>query len=404
MKKFELSARNSVKSAESRQEENKMTRFISRLAIFAGLAVFGASLAFSQGINASTNKFVISAQAGGISYTEGTVDVARKVGKSGVVLKGDEIFVGDRVSTGSDGRAEVLLNPGSYLRLGENSAFEFVSTDLEDLRVRLDRGAAILEVYASREFRVDVLTPHGKVRLAETGVYRFDVDKNSTAVAVWEGEALMGRGWMTVIKEDRKGVLANGTVSVTKFDHDKDALEAWSKSRSKDLAKATANLKRRAVREDLRNSLYNTGFNAYNSFGLWVFDPFSNGYCFLPFGYGWYSPYGYGFGNYVGYYYPYNYPWWTHPWYPIGGGNGNPPSGGGSNPPQNQPTPIVSAGTREALPPFVRMNGGGGRGIQNSDGLPSQTPSYTPPRPIYIPAPRPPANTGARSNNGAKPQ
>ncbi|MBX3283284.1 MAG: FecR domain-containing protein [Acidobacteria bacterium] len=378
-----------------------MTKFISRLAIFAGLAVFGASLAFSQGINAATNKFVISAHAGGISYTEGTVAVARKVGKSGVLLRGDEVFVGDRVSTGNDGRAEVLLNPGSYLRLGENSAFEFVTTDLEDLRLRLDRGSAILEVYASRDFRVDVLTPHGKVRLAETGVYRVDVDKNSTAVAVWEGKALMGRGGETVVKEDRKGILANGTVSITKFDHDKDALEAWSKSRSKDLAKATANLKRRAVRDDLRNSLYNTAFNAYNSFGLWVFDPFLNGYCFLPFGYGWASPYGYGFGNYIGYYYPYNYPWWNYPWYPgypSGGSHGN-PSGGGSNPPQNQPTPIVSAGNREPVPPFVRMNGGG-RGIQNSGDLP-ETPTYTPPRPIYIP---PPANTGSRSNNGAKPQ
>ncbi|MCE7962047.1 MAG: hypothetical protein DYH05_06055 [Acidobacteria bacterium ACB1] len=406
MKKFVFSMVNSVKSAKSPSGGNKMSRSIFRLAIFAVLAVFGASLAFSQGINASTNKFVISAQAGGISYTEGTVSVDRKVGKSGVLLKGDEVFVGDRVSTGNDGRAEVLLNPGSYLRLGENSAFEFVSTDLEDLRVRLERGAAILEVYASREFRVDVLTPHGKVRLAETGVYRFDVDKNSTAVAVWEGKALMGRGGQTVIKEDRKGVLANGTVSVTKFDHDKDALEAWSKSRSKELAKATANLKRKAVRDDLRNSLYTTGFSAYNSFGLWVFDPFMNAYCFLPFGYGWASPYGYGFGNYIGYYYPYNYPWWSNPWYPYGyptgGSHGNPPSGGGSNPPQNQPTPIVSAGNREPVPPFVRMNGGG-RGIQNSDGFPSQTPSYTPPRPIYIP-PSPPANTGSRSNTGAKPQ
>lgn len=404
MKKFGFSAINSVKSAESRQEEKTMTRYISRLVIFAGLAVFSASLAFSQGISASTNKFVISAAAGGISYTEGDVTVARKVGKSGVLLKGDAVFVGDRVSTGIDGRAEVLLNPGSYLRLGANSVFEFLSTDLEDLRIRLDRGAAVLEVYANHEFRVDVLTPHGKIRLAETGVYRVDVDKNSTAVAVWEGKALMGRGAETVVKEDRKGILANGAVSITKFDHDKDSLEAWSKSRSKELAKATANLKRRAVRDDLRNSLYTTAFNAYNSFGLWVFDPFLNGYCFLPFGYGWYSPYGYGFGNYLGYYYPYNYPWWNNPWYPYGyptGGSHGNPSGGSSTPPQNQPTPIVSAGTRAPVPPFVRMNGGGGRGLQTNDDSPR--PTYTPPRPIYIP-PSPPANTGARSNNGAKPQ
>ncbi|MCZ2389604.1 MAG: FecR domain-containing protein [Acidobacteria bacterium] len=376
-----------------------MTKFISRLAAFAALFVFGAGLAYSQGITAATNKFVISAEAGGVSYTEGTVSVARKAGKSGVLLKGDEIKVGDRVSTGNDGRAEILLNPGSYLRVGENSAFEFISTDLEDLRIRLVRGAAVLEVYASREFRVDVLTPHGKVRLAETGVYRFDVDKASTSVAVWEGKALMGRGGETVVKEDRKGVLAGGVVTVAKFDHDKDSLEAWSKSRSKELAKATANLKRRAVREDLRNSLYSTSFNAWNSFGLWVFDPFMDGWCFLPFGYGWYSPYGYGFGNYLGYYYPRNYPWWN-PWYPFppnsGGSHGNP--GGGSNPPQ-QPSPIVTAGTRDPVPPFVRMNGGG-RGLQNSDDFPNPRPTYTPPRPIYIP----PANTGSRSNTGARPQ
>ena len=44
---------------------------------------------------------------------------------------------GDAVRTGLDGRVEMLLNPGSYMRVGENSEFELADNSLNNLEVRL---------------------------------------------------------------------------------------------------------------------------------------------------------------------------------------------------------------------------------------------------------------------------
>jgi len=40
----------------------------------------------------------------------------------------------------------------------------------------------------------------------------------------------------------------------------------------------------------------------YDSYGLWVFSRFHGSYCFLPFGYGWSSPYGYFYPRDIWYY------------------------------------------------------------------------------------------------------
>jgi hypothetical protein len=89
---------------------------------------------------AAGDKYVISAKAGGVNHVSGTVTVARRDKRYGRLINGDSVEVGDRVATGVDGRVELLLNPGSYVRLGANSEFEFVSTSLDDLSLKIYRG------------------------------------------------------------------------------------------------------------------------------------------------------------------------------------------------------------------------------------------------------------------------
>src|SRR5690348_4431182 len=83
------------------------------------------------------NQYLISAKAGGVNVVSGSVTVTRNDGTAGRLVAGESLATGDKVETGGDGRAEVLLNPGSYLRVNSNSAFRFVSTDLEDLKLEL---------------------------------------------------------------------------------------------------------------------------------------------------------------------------------------------------------------------------------------------------------------------------
>jgi hypothetical protein len=277
-----------------------MNKLSFRWMIIVAIGVFaGTSVSAQQA--AASDKYLISAKAGGVNYTQGSASVARFDNTGGLLLMGDQIEVADRVSTGVDGRVEILLNPGSFLRLGANSSMEFKSTSLDDLQIKLDSGSAIFEVFATNEFRVSIFTPKGKVTLIESGVYRFDLVRDgAVTVAVTEGKAMVGT---IAVNEGRVATFNGTTVDVAKFDRGKrDELAEWSRSRAKELAKMSSSLKNRDVRSSLLNSFNARRWNMFGSFGLWVFDPFTRRYCFLPFGYDWNSPYGYGFGTNIWWY------------------------------------------------------------------------------------------------------
>src|SRR5689334_23056620 len=86
------------------------------IALCAGLA------AVSQAQN--REKFVISAKAGGVNFVSGRVMVRRTGQAEQLLTDQDDLTSGDTVSTAAGSRIEVLLNPGSYFRMTENSEFE----------------------------------------------------------------------------------------------------------------------------------------------------------------------------------------------------------------------------------------------------------------------------------------
>ena len=277
---------------------HKLIRFVVSIGFVFAIATAGFAQS-SVGRSTARDTYLISAKAGGVNLTEGNVGIVRANKTSGRLLKGDEISIGDRVSTDNNGRAEILLNPGSFIRIGGNTAFEFRSTSLDDLKIMIDRGSAMFEVYATREFKVTLITPRGKAVLVESGIYRVDVADNGIAkLAVWNGLAeVNGRGGVAV-KKGRVATIDKTVSVVEKFDRDdKDALALWSKDRGKLVARNTSRLKNQQVRNSLI-SAYNGGrWGMYDAFGVWVYDAAFGSSCFLPFGRGWYSPYGYGFGH-----------------------------------------------------------------------------------------------------------
>lgn len=340
------------------------------------ISVLLSTVAFAQTerekqiVSAAGDVYVISAKAGGVSAVEGNVTVARENGKSGLLLKGDNLELGDKVSTGTSGKAEILLNPGSYLRLGENAEFEFLTTSLEDLRLKLTRGSAIFEVFASNEFKVQINTPNNKIFFIETGVYRIDIFGGNETVSVWKGRANIGEYDAKVVKGGKRAVISSRKISVNKFKRNQlDALGQWSEARAELIAKANDKLQEASLRRSLLDSYRQNGWNLNDSFGLWVYNPYIGAYCFVPFGSRWRSPYGYGFG-YDAWGYGNNYPWHSGGWgnYPQ-----NPPSTGNPPPtttptaPGNPPPSAANLERSERLrtPAFQRMpeeNRGSGRG------------------------------------------
>ena len=298
----------------------------------------------------TTSPYLISAKAGGVNFVAGDVSVIRKAGTSGVLLEGDEIAIGDRVSTGDDGKAEILLNPGSYMRIGGGTSFSFASTDLENLKIDLQSGSVVFEVIAADEFKVAVKTPRTDILLTRSGVFRIDILNGGFAkLSTFKGKAYIEPNGKTEVGAGRTASIANGGVSVSKFDKDtNDPLDIWSKERGRELTKLNARLQRDPLRNSLLSSFNQRGWGLYNSFGLWVFDPVRRMWCFLPFGYGWSSPYGWG----------YDYDLWRcrMPWY-VYNQPWNPPSGGGPVGGGTPPTRSINEERRARMhtPPFLRM-------------------------------------------------
>lgn len=293
---------------------------------------------------------VISARAGGVNFVAGDVRVRRAGAKEWRELTAeDELRSGDAVRTGVAGRVEILLNPGSYFRAGGSTEFTLEDANLDELRVRLARGSAVIEAtgFNDLEVLIAVVTPRALVKILLSGVYRINVpDEGPTEVAVTKGRALVGA---SVVKGGKVARTFGGGVEVAKLDKEnRDALDLWSRDRGKELAKANERLTRRAMTSAFARSSFESIFSASNS-GLWFWNTAARCYTFLPFYANWRSPYGYGYDTGVR---PVGGPGqtWTPTYNPPGGGTspggswgGGPGSGGSGSGgvTRSAPTPVT---------------------------------------------------------------
>jgi len=249
-------------------------------------------------------RMVVSARAGEINLVEG--DVSVKGGENwSLLVAGDAVKEGDVVKTGPGSRAEILLNPGSYLRLSENSEFKFDDTSIDRIKINLLKGAGIVEAAAgegSTRALMTVITPKGQFSIMGAGVYRFNVDStNRTEARVSKGRLTTGT---IELREGKEAIISdNGTELLATDKGPVDTFDAWSKDRAKSLIEANKSLARTNV------SFGQPGLLPFGSFGncsgLWYFNPFFGGFVYLPDGVSWcspfFSPYGY---SYQACYYP----------------------------------------------------------------------------------------------------
>lgn len=249
-------------------------------------------------------KFVISAHAGGINAVTGRAAL-RTHGSSDwqqLTIK-DDLETGDVVSTALDGRVEMLLNPGSYLRIGENSEIELIDNSLENLNIHLVRGTAIVEVTGAddTELLINITTPHTRMAIVRRGLYRVNVvPGDATELIVRKGRVMLERSH-TKVKGGDKVVFSDNSFSVAKLkksDKKRDDLELWSKSRAETLARVNSRISSRqlvTLLTSYRSSWWTSNFGGRN--GFWLYDSGGSCYTFFPFAYGWGSPYGAYYGS-----------------------------------------------------------------------------------------------------------
>jgi hypothetical protein len=327
------------------------------------------------------DKFVISAKAGGINAITGGASVHGKGESDWQQLSiTDDLNSGDRVRTSNDGRVEILLNPGSYLRVGGNSEVELSDNTLANLEVRLLRGTAIVEAAGADdiELNISISTPHTKLAIVRQGLYRLNVvPEDATELIVRKGRVILSDSH-TKVKGGNKVVFSATTVSVAKLTKeekkaaDKADVDVWSKQRAETLAKANHHITDRMLTDAFAS---NNGFDSFlrrPGLGFWFYSGRLGCYTFLPFFYGLGSPYGNYYqtslyGSYYGpFFYPNNNGYWPNNNQNSGntasGGQGN--SSGGSSGGRSGGSPgggSYHPPTRPVTPPSGDSSGGMGR-------------------------------------------
>jgi hypothetical protein len=192
------------------------------------------------------------------------------------------LAAGQTLSVGS-GKAEILLTPGTFLRVGNGGEIRMVSSDLTDPQVEVIHGEAMVEVdYKPKMARMDVMERGADTQLLKEGLYKFDAEQGS--VEVIDGKAAVAEnGHSKEIGKGKEMMLASASLKPVSFDtKNEDDLYRWSSVRDSYLAQAN----------------YASAENAYvnGDWGLgWDWNPYYGTYAWLPGdGYFW-SPFGYPF-------------------------------------------------------------------------------------------------------------
>lgn len=253
-----------------------------------------------------------TAVPGTVNYIEGSVSIgSQNLNEKSI---GSTTLENGQSLTTADGKAEVLLTPGVFLRVGNQSAVTMLSPSITDTNVRLDRGEATVEVAEIHlQNDLQITEDNATTRLVKTGLYDFNADQGQVRVLKGQAEVTDDSGKVKV-KGGREVDLnaTSGALKARKFDakayEANDNLYQWSSLRSAYQAEANVNA------ASYGPGWYGAGFG-YPGWGFgWYWDPWFSCYTFIPadgilyspFGWGFYSPayvayapfYGYGGGYY----------------------------------------------------------------------------------------------------------
>jgi hypothetical protein len=238
-------------------------------------------------VPAAWGQLAVSALSGMVNHIEGQVTLAGDTLRP-KFAQFPQVAQGVTLAT-QDGRAEVLLSPGVFLRLGENSSFKMISNKLTDSQVELLTGAAIIEVQELlKDNSVTIVRGDAKVSLLKPGLYRFDDDPARLRVYDGKAQVANGSGFLTVTKGHETN-LGAAVLAEAKFKlKDTDALYEWSAYRAALVAQANIPAARAANTSGYRAS--SSSWAYIPSWGMYTFLPM-RGLGYSPFGWYVYSPY-----------------------------------------------------------------------------------------------------------------
>ncbi len=259
------------------------------LAGFLGVASFALSAqpvfpgSNNPGSNNPSSNAPGSALPGVVNYLEGQVSIngtpvtAQQIGKAHVAPN-------EVLATGT-GKAEVLLAPGTFLRVGDNSEIRLDSLDIVNPRVDVVNGQAMVEVdQKAKDSRIDIIQGSDDSSILKPGLYNFDSRQGK--IEVLDGKLrVTENGREKTLGKGKEALLDDASLKTVSFNPKaEDDLYRWSSVRSDYLAEANASTAR---------NIY-MGYDPYAGPG-WYWNPYFTAWSWLPGDGFFYSPFGYPF-------------------------------------------------------------------------------------------------------------
>lgn len=268
------------------------------------IMLLGLGLLSAPAFGADTPQTGVMPQPGALNYVEGSAFLeGQQLSNKSV---GDSQLNPGEVLTTNTGKAELLLTPGVFLRLDDNSAVRMISPSLTLTQVELLHGRAGVEVDEIHpENDLEIIDGGVVTQLVKNGYYEFDASNPTAMVFTGKAAVEVRPGKYKVVKDHHEFQLAPGpgakplakekpaSFNVKKA---KDDLYNWSSLRSEYLAEDN-----RQIGSDYAGSEdFDSG---------WYWDPYAMDYTFIgaepfwsPFGFGFYPPYYWSGGYFGGYY------------------------------------------------------------------------------------------------------
>jgi hypothetical protein len=171
-----------------------------------------------------------------INFTEGTVliddqPLATKAGTFASVPQGSTLRT-------EQGRAEILLMPGVFLRVDEHSSIRMLSNALDNTRVEFLNGAVILDSNEAKAPRgaVTLIFKGFEIGFLKNGVYRIDSDPAVLETYVGEAEVHAAGLPPKKIDESRQFFFAIGMDTNKYGDGAIDTFSEWARNRAETIA------------------------------------------------------------------------------------------------------------------------------------------------------------------------
>ena len=263
-------------------------------------------------------------------------DVSTQRGDSGdwaTAALNQPVVSSDKVSTGVNSRAEVQLDHGNIVRLGDNTLAGIAGLSRSQIQIQVDRGLIDYSVFKGSDAAVEIDTANVAVRPDQRdGVYRIEVNsegetsvivrKGSAQISTPQGSTQVDQGQMAIVRgagDDTQYKLENAP--------SKDSWDSWNIDRDHTILSA----------QSWKNTnRYYVGSEDLDAYGRWVtvpdygpvwapaagpgWAPYRSGRWVWEPGWGWtwvsYEPWGWAPYHY-GRWFVYNsaWVWWPGPAY-----------------------------------------------------------------------------------------